>query len=162
MRNEKDPEEKMKLLKELQTILKESQRVLEELHKKQSNQKFGGALRRVLIIPDRNFSTERILATSTDLELRRCQNPRRGVDQNTRRRRKVKFIYQELPADGAFLTAQLAGNEVVYSVVLTKARNPLVVKMLKAILSASFQRGSALILEHSPQSYIFRNCAKWD
>jgi hypothetical protein len=39
--------------------------------------------------------------------------------------RKVKFIYQELPEDAAFLTAQLAGNEVVYSVVLTKARNPL-------------------------------------
>lgn len=39
--------------------------------------------------------------------------------------RKVKFIYQELPDDGAFLTAQLAGNEVVYSVVLTKAGNPL-------------------------------------
>jgi len=37
----------------------------------------------------------------------------------------VKFIYQELPEDGAFITAQLAGNEVVYSVVLTKARNPL-------------------------------------
>jgi len=39
--------------------------------------------------------------------------------------RKVKFIYQELPEDGAFITAQLAGNEVVYSVVLTKASNPL-------------------------------------
>jgi len=39
--------------------------------------------------------------------------------------RKVKFIYQELPADGAFITAQLAGNEVVYSVVLTRAGNPL-------------------------------------
>jgi hypothetical protein len=39
--------------------------------------------------------------------------------------RKVKFIYQELPKDGAFITAQLAGNEVVYSVVLIKARNPL-------------------------------------
>jgi hypothetical protein len=39
--------------------------------------------------------------------------------------RKVKFIYQELPEDGAFITAQLAGNEVVYSVVLTKAGNPL-------------------------------------
>jgi hypothetical protein len=25
----------------------------------------------------------------------------------------VKFIYQELPEDGAFITAQLAGNEVV-------------------------------------------------
>jgi hypothetical protein len=39
--------------------------------------------------------------------------------------RKVKFIYQELPKDGAFITAQLAGKEVVHSVVLTKARNPL-------------------------------------
>ena len=39
--------------------------------------------------------------------------------------RQVKFIYQELPADGAFITAQIAGNEVVYSVVLTKAGNPL-------------------------------------
>jgi hypothetical protein len=39
--------------------------------------------------------------------------------------RKVKFIYQELPGDGAFITAQLAGNEIVYSVVLNKARNPL-------------------------------------
>jgi hypothetical protein len=39
--------------------------------------------------------------------------------------RKVKFIYQELPEDGAFITAQIAGNEIVYSVVLTRARNPL-------------------------------------
>jgi hypothetical protein len=39
--------------------------------------------------------------------------------------RKVKFIYQELPEDNAFITAQLEGNKVVYSVVLTKARNPL-------------------------------------
>ncbi len=39
--------------------------------------------------------------------------------------RRVKFIYQELPEDGAFITAQLAGNEVVYSVVLSNARNPL-------------------------------------
>jgi hypothetical protein len=39
--------------------------------------------------------------------------------------RKVKFIYQELPKDGAFITAQVAGNEVVYSIMLTKAKNPL-------------------------------------
>jgi len=39
--------------------------------------------------------------------------------------RKVKFIYQELPEDGAFITAQVAGNEVVYSIVLAKARNPM-------------------------------------
>jgi hypothetical protein len=39
--------------------------------------------------------------------------------------RSVKFTYQELPGDGAFITAQLEGNEVVYSVVLTKVTNPL-------------------------------------
>jgi hypothetical protein len=39
--------------------------------------------------------------------------------------RNVKFIYQELPQDGAFITAQIERNEVVYSVVLAKAKNPL-------------------------------------
>jgi hypothetical protein len=39
--------------------------------------------------------------------------------------RRVKFIYQELPGDGAFMTAQIERNEVVYSVLLAKARNPL-------------------------------------
>jgi hypothetical protein len=39
--------------------------------------------------------------------------------------RKVQFIYQALPEDAAFITAQIERNEVVYSVVLTKARNPL-------------------------------------
>ena len=39
--------------------------------------------------------------------------------------RRVKFIYQELPKDGAFITAQIERNEVVYSVVLTDAGNPL-------------------------------------
>jgi hypothetical protein len=39
--------------------------------------------------------------------------------------RTVKFSHQELPKDGAFITAQIEGNEVVYSVVMDKARNPL-------------------------------------
>jgi hypothetical protein len=39
--------------------------------------------------------------------------------------RKVKFVYQELPEDGAFLTAQIERHEVVYSVILAKAKNPL-------------------------------------
>jgi hypothetical protein len=39
--------------------------------------------------------------------------------------RRVKFVYQELPEDGAFLTAQLEGNEVVYSILLTKVKNSL-------------------------------------
>jgi hypothetical protein len=39
--------------------------------------------------------------------------------------RRVKFIYQELPEDGAFITAQIERNEVIYSVILTEARTPL-------------------------------------
>jgi hypothetical protein len=39
--------------------------------------------------------------------------------------KRVKFIYHELPEDGTFITARLAGREVVYSVVLTEARNPI-------------------------------------
>jgi hypothetical protein len=39
--------------------------------------------------------------------------------------RRVKFTYQELPLDGAFITAQIEGNQVVYSIILAKAQNPL-------------------------------------
>jgi hypothetical protein len=39
--------------------------------------------------------------------------------------RKVKFFYHELPEDAAFITAQIQSNEVVYSVVLANAGNPL-------------------------------------
>jgi len=39
--------------------------------------------------------------------------------------RTVKFSCQEMSEDWTFITAQLAGNEVVYSVVLTRARKPL-------------------------------------
>jgi len=39
--------------------------------------------------------------------------------------RKVKFTYLKLLEYGAFITAQIAGNEVVYSIVLTHAKNPL-------------------------------------
>ena len=39
--------------------------------------------------------------------------------------RRVTFTNLQLPEDGAFITAQLVGNKVVYSIVLTKARNPL-------------------------------------
>jgi hypothetical protein len=38
--------------------------------------------------------------------------------------RKVKFTYLEIPEHGMFITAQIAGNEVVYSVLLTEASDP--------------------------------------
>ena len=37
----------------------------------------------------------------------------------------VKFTYQELWGSGAFITAQIAGHEVVYSVILSRVNNPL-------------------------------------
>jgi hypothetical protein len=39
-------------------------------------------------------------------------------------RRRVKFTNQELD-ENAFLTAQIEGNKVVYSIVLDSAKNPL-------------------------------------
>jgi hypothetical protein len=39
--------------------------------------------------------------------------------------RKVKFTYQELPYEAAFITAQIAGNKVVYSIVLSEASRSL-------------------------------------
>jgi hypothetical protein len=39
--------------------------------------------------------------------------------------RRVKFTTQELPDDGVFITAQIEGNEVVYSIVLTTGKTPL-------------------------------------
>ena len=39
--------------------------------------------------------------------------------------RRVKFTIQELPDDGVFMTAQIEGNKVVYSIILTEAKHPL-------------------------------------
>ena len=39
--------------------------------------------------------------------------------------RRVKFTIQELPDHGVFMTAQIEGNKVVYSIILTEAKDPL-------------------------------------
>jgi hypothetical protein len=39
--------------------------------------------------------------------------------------RRVKFTNQELLEDTAFITAQVEGNKVVYSIVLTNVKTPL-------------------------------------
>jgi hypothetical protein len=39
--------------------------------------------------------------------------------------RRVKFTIQELPDDGVFMTAQIEGNKVVYSMIVTEAKDPL-------------------------------------
>jgi hypothetical protein len=39
--------------------------------------------------------------------------------------RRVKFTNQELPDQVTFITAQIEGNKVVYSIILAKAQDPL-------------------------------------
>jgi hypothetical protein len=57
--------------------------------------------------------------------------------------RKSKFTYLELPENGAFSSAQIEGNEVVYSIILTEAKKRFVGRMLKAVLRTSFRRRSS-------------------
>ena len=54
--------------------------------------------------------------------------------------RNVKFIYQELPEDVAFITAQIEGNKVVYSVLLTKAKNPLSREDVESHFTSEFSK----------------------
>ena len=39
--------------------------------------------------------------------------------------RLVKFTYSDLPPGAAFMTAQIAGHEVVYSIILEQTERPL-------------------------------------
>jgi hypothetical protein len=73
-------------------------------------------------------------------------------------RRRVKFTNQELD-ERAFLTAQVEGNKVVYSIVLSNAKNSLVVKKLKIISRVSFQscrrsRAEPLRASRQPQGTV--------
>jgi hypothetical protein len=54
--------------------------------------------------------------------------------------RSVKFSYQELPEDGAFITAQLAGNQVVYSIVLPNAGTPLSRDQVESYFAAELSK----------------------
>jgi hypothetical protein len=55
--------------------------------------------------------------------------------------RMVKSIYQTAPGGGPFVIAQIAANEIVYSILLTKARPRRIAEMSKA--ATSFRKNSA-------------------
>ena len=54
--------------------------------------------------------------------------------------RIVKFTWQDLQEGGAFITAQLAGNPVVYSVLLTHAIIPLGQKVVESHFKAELAK----------------------
>ena len=62
---------------------------------------------------------------SSCLENPRPEGAESSLTENVTSPFQAEPAHQELLEDGAFITAQLAGNEVVYSVVLTNAGNPL-------------------------------------
>ena len=55
---------------------------------------------------------------------------------------RVKFTNQELADDCVFITAQVEGNKVVYSVVLTNTENPLSRKEVESHFEGELQRRS--------------------
>jgi hypothetical protein len=56
--------------------------------------------------------------------------------------RRVKLTYQELD-EMTFLTAQVEGNKVVYSIVLTDAKNPLSREEIEAHFEDELSKQSA-------------------
>jgi len=54
--------------------------------------------------------------------------------------RLVKFTYEDLPGGGAFLTAQIAGHAVVYSVVLRQADIHSIAKALNVTSTMNFRQ----------------------
>ena len=54
--------------------------------------------------------------------------------------RRVKFTNQELPEDVVFITAQLEGNKVVHSVILTEAKKPLSRVEVESHFQAEFSK----------------------
>ena len=64
--------------------------------------------------------------------------------------RLVKFTNQELLQDEAFITAQVAGNKVVYSIMLTKVKNPLSCEETEDHFEGELRRSSTPQLGHGP------------
>ena len=54
--------------------------------------------------------------------------------------RRVKFTNQELLETQAFITAQVESNKVVYSIVLTKIRNPLTREEVEGYFEGEFSK----------------------
>jgi len=67
--------------------------------------------------------------------------------------RSVKFTYLQLPDDGAFITAQIEGNEVVYSVVLSNAGNPLSRGAVESHFKGELSKKSRDFIPHVPVSF---------
>jgi hypothetical protein len=90
---------------------------VERIFREVSGYKMPASIRRILLPKQKGH---RALMDSSVDELRSDEWINTLADG-----RRVKFTNQEIENDWAFITAQVEGNKVVYSVVLTNANNPL-------------------------------------
>jgi hypothetical protein len=66
--------------------------------------------------------------------------------------RRVKFTYKELPDEGAFVTAQVEGNKVVYSIVLTNVDPTCALRPLTIV-----GHKPSIVIEQATFSYSFKS-----
>jgi hypothetical protein len=93
---------------------------IERIYREVTGKKMPAVVRRILLPKQKGHPALRALMDSSVDELRSDEWIKTLADG-----RRVKFTNQELQDEWAFITAQIEGNKVVYSVVLTNANNPL-------------------------------------
>ena len=88
---------------------------IERIYREVTGNKMSAAVKRILL-PKQE---------AMDLPVENLRMPSNERIKTLADGRRVKFTNQELPDEGAFVTAQVARNKIVYSIVLTNAKNPL-------------------------------------
>jgi hypothetical protein len=92
---------------------------IERIYREVTGNKMPAAVKSILL-PKRRVKRYQWSRSTEEL-----RNPSDAWIKTLAEGRRVKFTNQELPNEWTFITAQVEGNEVVYSIVLTNATNPL-------------------------------------
>ncbi len=95
-----------------------SETPVERIYREVTGNKMPAAVKRILLRKQKGHT---VLMDSPVQELKSEEWIKTLADG-----RRVKFTNQELQDKWAFITAQIEGNKVVYSVVLPNANNPLI------------------------------------
>ena len=92
---------------------------IERIYREVTGNKMPAVVKRILL-PKRKVTWHSVVSPVEELGM-----PSDAWIKTLAEGRKVKFTNQELPNEWTFITAQVEGNKVVYSIVLTNTKNPL-------------------------------------
>src|ERR1700730_16766828 len=93
---------------------------IERVYREVTGNRMPAAVKRILL-PKRRVKRHSMVSSPAE-ELR---TPTDAWIRTLAEGRRVKFTNQELPNEWTFITAQVEGNKVVYSIVLTDETKPL-------------------------------------